>query len=417
LQYESLVKGLIDRCVPPCQKAIKDAGVSLKDINDVILVGGMTRMPKVQSLVQELFGREPSKAVNPDEAVAIGAAIQGAVLSGDVTDVLLLDVTPLSLGIETLGGVFTRLINRNTTIPTKRSQVFSTAQDGQSSVEIKVALQTNRTLTERERMTRRHTCAHIRELSLAPGARGSSDVCVRVRAPSVQVFQGERELARENKLLGQFLFSGFPPAPRGVPQIEVTFDIDANGIVAVGAKDKVCPHIPSTSAQTRMRHSRLRMVTLQATGKDQSITIQSSGGLSKDDIEKMVRDAEKFAAEDGKRKEAIEAGNFAESAIHDTEKNMREYRTQLDPEEAKKIEAQIAAVRKAIESQAGAEAIRREAGELQRASLKLFELVYKKMQSANPAGGSSSSSDGSNSSSSSGPNDDNVKDAEFKEKK
>ena len=189
-QYESLVKPLIDKTIPPCQKAIKDAGVSLKDINDVILVGGMTRMPKVQQLVQELFGKEPSKAVNPDEAVAIGAAIQGAVLSGDVTDVLLLDVTPLSLGIETLGGVFTRLINRNTTIPTKRSQVFSTAQDGQTSVEIKV-------------------------------------------------FQGERELARENKLLGQFLFSGFPPAPRGVPQIEVTFDIDANGIVAVAAKDKV----------------------------------------------------------------------------------------------------------------------------------------------------------------------------------
>ena len=189
-KYESLVKSLIDKCIPPCQKAIKDAGVNIKDINDVILVGGMTRMPKVQQLVQDLFGKEPSKAVNPDEAVAIGAAIQGAVLSGDVTDVLLLDVTPLSLGIETLGGVFTRLINRNTTIPTKRSQVFSTAQDGQTSVEIKV-------------------------------------------------FQGERELARENKILGQFLFSGFPPAPRGVPQIEVTFDIDANGIVAVAAKDRV----------------------------------------------------------------------------------------------------------------------------------------------------------------------------------
>jgi len=327
-KYEALMKDLVDRTIPPCQKAIKDAGITTKDISDVILVGGMTRMPKVQEIVKELFGKEPSKAVNPDEAVAIGAAVQGAVLSGDVTDVLLLDVTPLSLGIETLGGVFTRLINRNTTIPTKRSQVFSTAADGQTSVEIKV-------------------------------------------------YQGERELARENKLLGQFLFSGFPPAPRGVPQIEVTFDIDANGIVAVSAKDK-------------------------ATGKDQSITIQSSGGLSKEEIEKMVHDAEKYAAEDQKRKDAIEAANFAESTIHDIEKNLHEYKSQLDAEEVKKIEDQIAALRNTVSDQADGETIRKQAGELQQASLKLFELAYKKMQGKNDTGSSGADGD--------------VKDAEFKEK-
>ena len=237
-KFESLTSHLIERTRKPCEKAIKDANVSLKDISEVILVGGMTRVPKVQETVQQIFGKEGSKSVNPDEAVSIGAAIQGGVLAGEVTDILLLDVTPLSLGIETLGGVFTRLIDRNTTIPTKKSQVFSTAADGQTQVEIKV-------------------------------------------------FQGEREIAIENKLLGQFKFSGFPPAPRGVPQIEVTFDIDANGIVNVSASDK-------------------------ATGKDQSMTIQSSGGLSKDDIEKMVRDAEKFREADNKKKEAIEALNQAE---------------------------------------------------------------------------------------------------------
>merc|ERR1712002_321903 len=239
-QLESLVGDLIQRTVKPCEKAISDAEVQKSEIGDIILVGGMTRMPKVQSTVQSIFGKTPSKSVNPDEAVAMGAAIQGGVLAGDVTDVLLLDVTPLSLGIETLGGVFTKLINRNTTIPTRKSQVFSTAADGQTQVEIKV-------------------------------------------------HQGEREMAMDNKLLGQFSLVGIPPAPRGVPQIEVTFDIDANGIVNVSARDK-------------------------GTGKEQQIVIQSSGGLSKDAIENMVRDAEKFAEEDRIKKERVEYCNQAEGS-------------------------------------------------------------------------------------------------------
>jgi len=382
-KFESLVKDLIDRCITPCKKAIKDADVDLKDINEVVLVGGMTRVPKVQQLVQEIFGKEPTKSVNPDEAVAIGAAIQvrlhmqvlwknvllisflllfqGGVLAGDVTDVLLLDVTPLSLGIETLGGVFTRLITRNTTIPTKRSQVFSTAQDGQTTVEIKV-------------------------------------------------FQGEREIARENKKLGEFLFSGFPPgnlaffifyffqyhifpdfnkqtnkqtkivAPRGVPQIEVTFDIDANGIVNVSARDKV-------------------------TNKDQSLVIQSSGGLSKDDIEKMVRDAEKFAEADAKRKDAVEAKNSAESIIHDTEKAVRDFKEQLSAEEVTKIEDKVKSLRELLSKEdISAEELKKEAGDLQQMSLKVFELAYKSKASTS----SSSSSDSESK--------ENVKDADVKDK-
>lgn len=260
-KLESLVGDLIKRTIPPCQKALADAEVKKTDIGDVLLVGGMTRMPKVQQTVQELFGRTPSRAVNPDEAVAIGAAVQGGVLAGDVTDVLLLDVTPLSLGIETLGGVFTRLITRNTTIPTKKSQVFSTAADGQTQVEIKV-------------------------------------------------HQGEREMASDNKKLGSFNLVGIPPAPRGVPQIEVVFDIDANGIVHVSARDK-------------------------GTGKEQQIIIQSSGGLSKDEIENMVKNAEQFAAADKTKKDRVEAVNQGESIVHDTESKMEEFKAQLPQEEVK----------------------------------------------------------------------------------
>lgn len=257
-KLESLVADLIKRTISPCQKALSDAEVKKSDIGEVLLVGGMTRMPKVQSTVQDIFGKQPSRSVNPDEAVAVGAAIQGGVLAGDVTDVLLLDVTPLSLGIETLGGVFTRLISRNTTIPTKKSQVFSTAADGQTQVQIKV-------------------------------------------------HQGEREMAADNKLLGEFTLVGIPPAPRGVPQIEVVFDIDANGIVHVSARDK-------------------------GTGKEQQIVIQSSGGLSKDEIENMVKNAEQYAQADKIKKERVEAVNQAEGIVHDTETKMDEYKAQLPQE-------------------------------------------------------------------------------------
>lgn len=318
-QFEKLTEDLIKRTVGPCQKALQDAEVKKSDIGEVILVGGMSRMPKVQSTVQDLFGRSPSKSVNPDEAVAMGAAIQGGVLAGDVTDVLLLDVTPLSLGIETLGGVFTKLINRNTTIPTKKSQVFSTAADGQTQVEIKV-------------------------------------------------HQGEREMAGDNKLLGQFQLVGIPPAPRGVPQVEVTFDIDANGIVNVSARDK-------------------------GTGKEQQIVIQSSGGLSKDDIENMVRNAEKHAEEDRKKKETVEAVNSAESIIHDTETKMEEFKDQLPADECEKLKEHISKVRNILANKDNetSENIKTATSELQQASLKLFEMAYKKMASEREGGSSTSS--------------------------
>ncbi|XP_059918071.1 stress-70 protein, mitochondrial [Gadus macrocephalus] len=328
-QFEGIVGDLIRRTVAPCQKAMQDAEVSKGDIGEVLLVGGMSRMPKVQQTVQELFGRAPSKSVNPDEAVAIGASIQGGVLAGDVTDVLLLDVTPLSLGIETLGGVFTKLINRNTTIPTKKSQVFSTAADGQTQVEIKVC-------------------------------------------------QGEREMATDNKVLGQFSLIGIPPAPRGVPQVEVTFDIDANGIVHVSAKDK-------------------------GTGREQQIVIQSSGGLSKDDIENMVKNAEKYAEEDRRKKDRVEAVNTAEGIVHDTESKMEEFKDQLPAEECAKLKEEIVKVRDLLankETETG-ENIKQAANTLQQASLKLFEMAYKKMASEREASGGSGGSGSSGSSGSS----------------
>jgi len=301
---------------------MKDAKVKPSDIQEVLLVGGMTRMPKVQSTVQEVFGKTPSKSVNPDEAVAIGAAIQGAVLAGSVSDVLLLDVTPLSLGIETLGGVFTRLINRNTTIPTRKSQVFSTAADGQTQVQI-------------------------------------------------SVHQGEREMAKDNKLMGQFQLTNIMPAPRGVPQIEVTFDIDANGIVHVSAKDK-------------------------ATGKEQQIAIQSSGGLSKDDIENMVKESEKYAEKDKIRRELIEEINKAEAILHDTESKMEEYKDQLPADEYQKLKAGIEEIRSKLSSldkdNDKVEDIKPLVDNFQKDSLKLFEMAYKKMASDRESGNASSSS-------------------------
>jgi molecular chaperone DnaK len=309
-KLEALVEDLIDRTVGPCKQALKDAGLSAGDIHEVVLVGGMTRMPKVVDTVRQLFGREPHKGVNPDEVVAIGAAIQGAVLKGEVKDVLLLDVTPLSLGIETLGGVFTRLIERNTTIPTKKSQVFSTAEDSQGAV-------------------------------------------------TIRVFQGEREMAADNKPLGQFDLIGLPPAPRGVPQIEVTFDIDANGIVQVSAKDK-------------------------GTGKEQQIRIQASGGLHEADIQKMVKDAEAHQAEDKKRRELVEARNHAEALVHSTEKSLGELGDKAPAGDRSASEAAIAELREKIKGEDAA-AIRAGIEKLTKAAMKIGEAVYR--QQAAAAGG------------------------------
>jgi len=311
-KLESLVDDLVQRTIGPCEAALKDAGVKPGEIDEVVLVGGMTRMPKVQETVKSFFGKEPHKGVNPDEVVAIGAAIQAGVLQGDVKDVLLLDVTPLSLGIETLGGVFTRLIDRNTTIPTKKSQVFSTAEDNQSAV-------------------------------------------------TIRVYQGEREMAADNKMLGQFDLVGIPPAPRGVPQIEVTFDIDANGIVNVSAKDK-------------------------ATGKEQSIRIQASGGLTEDEIEQMVKDAESHAEEDKKRRELIDAKNQAEALIHSTEKSLSDLGDKVSAEDKTAVENAVSELRTALESD-DKEAIDAKSQSLAQVSMKLGEAMYQQSSEGGEAGG------------------------------
>jgi molecular chaperone DnaK len=304
-KLEALVESLIERTIAPCKAALKDAGISAGEIDEVILVGGMTRMPKVQQSVQDFFGREPHKGVNPDEVVALGAAIQGGVLQGDVKDVLLLDVTPLSLGIETLGGVFTRLIDRNTTIPTRKSQVFSTAEDNQSAV-------------------------------------------------TIRVFQGEREMAADNKILGQFDLVGIPPSARGLPQIEVSFDIDANGIVNVSAKDK-------------------------ATGKEQQIRIQASGGLSDDDIERMVQEAEQHAEEDKSKKELVEARNHADTLVHSTEKNLEEYGDKVSDEDRGVIADALAALKEVLESD-DVDELKAKSDALMEAAMKLGEAMYKASQ-------------------------------------
>ena len=311
-KFEALVDDLIQKTVEPCRLALKDAGLSAGEIHEVVLVGGMTRMPKVQEVVRQFFGKDPHKGVNPDEVVAVGAAIQAGVLQGDVKDVLLLDVTPLSLGIETLGGVFTRIIDRNTTIPTKKSQVFSTAEDNQNAV-------------------------------------------------TIRVFQGEREMAADNKLLGQFDLVGIPPAPRGVPQIEVSFDIDANGIVNVSAKDK-------------------------ATSKEQQIRIQASGGLSQSDIDRMVKDAESHAEDDKKRKATVEAKNHAEALVHSTEKALAEHGSKIGESDRRMIEDAMSDLREALKGD-DADAIAAKTNALAQAAMKLGEAMYKQTQEGGGSGG------------------------------
>ena len=336
-KLEALVADLIERTIGPCRQAMQDAGLAPKDIQEVILVGGQTRMPKVQEVVKQLFGREPHKGVNPDEVVAVGAAVQAAVLTGEVKDLLLLDVTPLSLGIETLGGVTTVLIPRNTTIPTKKSEVFTTAADSQTSVE-------------------------------------------------VHVLQGERQMARDNRTLGRFHLVGIPPAPRGVPQIEVTFDIDANGILNVAAQDK-------------------------ATGKQQNITITASSGLMKDEIERMVKDAETHAAEDATRKQEIEVRNQTDSLVYSTERTLTEHGAKLTEADRKAIEEALAAAREALKSE-DVERMKRAQETLTRASHKLAEVMYREAQgqTQQPAGGP-----GADGRATSGPKEGEVVDADFED--
>jgi len=336
-KLEALVEDLIGRTIPPCKTALKDAGLSAGEIDEVVLVGGMTRMPKVLQEVKNFFGKEPNKSVNPDEVVAMGAAIQAGVLQGDVKDVLLLDVTPLSLGIETLGGVSTKLIDKNTTIPTKKSQVFSTAEDSQPAV-------------------------------------------------SIRVLQGEREMASDNKLLGNFELVGIAPAPRGVPQIEVTFDIDANGIVNVSAKDK-------------------------GTGKEQKIQIQASGGLSEEEINKMVKDAESNKEDDKKKREAVDARNQADTLLHSTEKNLKEHGAKVSEADKKAIETASANLRNAIKG-TDVEEIKKQTQNLVQSSMKLGEAIYKSQQSAKPSAANKGSDKKEE-----GKKDDNVVDADFEEVK